>query len=236
MGEHRSLTNTEVGKAVLVAFGLGAVCALSTVGIAHGLSSGCNALVCLGFFAVSLCAFFMGEFAVCAFYRDRELSLASFLMPGLGAERAFNAAMLVAVLEFALEWFFVPHLKSYTLVACFGGVAAFLSIGIRILAMIQCSSNFAHRIEHDKRPEHRLVDTGLYSVLRHPSYFGWFWWSVSTQVALLNPVSIVGYAAASWVFFRDRIPYEEELLASDEFFGERYKKYRARTWVGIPFI
>lgn len=43
------------------------------------------------------------------------------------------------------------------------------------------------------------------SYLRHPSYFGWFWWVVGTQVLLWNPLCLVGYAYVSWKFFDQRI-------------------------------
>jgi protein-S-isoprenylcysteine O-methyltransferase len=39
---------------------------------------------------------------------------------------------------------------------------------------------------------------------------------------------------ASWMFFADRIPYEESLLLS--FFGNTYLDYQRRTPLGLPFI
>jgi hypothetical protein len=41
--------------------------------------------------------------------------------------------------------------------------------------------------------------------LRHPSYFGWFWWVVGTQALLTNPLCLVGYTIVSWKFFDARI-------------------------------
>ncbi len=43
-----------------------------------------------------------------------------------------------------------------------------------------------------------------HSVLRHPSYFGWFYWSVGTQILLGNPVCSVLYTYAAWSFFHKR--------------------------------
>lgn len=70
--------------------------------------------------------------------------------------------------------------------------------------------------------------------LRHPSYFGWFYWSVGTQLVLCNPLCTVAYAAAAWYFFHERIPYEERLLV--RFYGEKYTKYAKSTTIGIPGI
>ena len=84
------------------------------------------------------------------------------------------------------------------------------------------------------RAGHELVTTGIYRYLRHPSYTGWFWWSVGTQLVLGNPLCFVAYACASYSFFADRIPFEEETLR--DFYPREYPAYAARTFVLIPFL
>jgi len=69
--------------------------------------------------------------------------------------------------------------------------------------------------------------------LRHPSYFGWFYWALGTQVLLGNPICFVIYAVVTWKFFSVRIAYEEATLY--HFFPE-YSDYVARTAIGIPCI
>jgi protein-S-isoprenylcysteine O-methyltransferase len=64
-------------------------------------------------------------------------------------------------------------------------------------------------------------------------YFGWFCWSISTQILLCNPLATVAFAYVSWRFFHSRIPYEEFHLA--RFFPE-YEAYRRRVPTRIPFI
>ena len=44
---------------------------------------------------------------------------------------------------------------------------------------------------------------------------------------LLNPLSLLLFAALSWRFFRDRIPFEERQL--EAFFGDAYVRYAAAT-------
>ena len=73
---------------------------------------------------------------------------------------------------------------------------------------------------------HQLVQHGLYSILRHPSYDGWFLWSVSTQLLLGNPICLPLYVYASYSFFARRIPFEEAALL--RIFGEEYAKYKKR--------
>lgn len=89
-------------------------------------------------------------------------------------------------------------------------------------AMISAASNFTHKIALAKRQEHELVKHGLYAFarwssvvlwisssflryVRHPSYVGWFWWSIGTQIILVNPLCACAYAYASWKFFSERI-------------------------------
>jgi protein-S-isoprenylcysteine O-methyltransferase Ste14 len=46
--------------------------------------------------------------------------------------------------------------------------------------------------------------------------------------------SLTAYVSASWLFFFDRIPDEEELLVG--FFGGAWKRHAHATWVGIPLL
>lgn len=100
--------------------------------------------------------------------------------------------------------------------------------------MSQAGSNFNHTVQQQRKSGHELVTQGLYGVLRHPSYFGFWWWGLGTQMVLGNAICFVGYAVVLWRFFSGRIEKEEELLV--RFFGEKYVEYRERTTVGIPFI
>eukprot|EP01118_Nematostelium_gracile_P009292 TRINITY_DN311_c0_g1_i1.p3 TRINITY_DN311_c0_g1~~TRINITY_DN311_c0_g1_i1.p3 ORF type:complete len:102 (-),score=35.90 TRINITY_DN311_c0_g1_i1:98-403(-) len=100
--------------------------------------------------------------------------------------------------------------------------------------MYTAGSNFHHLVREEKEENHKLVTVGIYQYLRHPSYFGWFWWFIATQVLLCNPIMIGVYAWAAWNFFNERIEEEEENLV--KFFKEDYQRYRAITPVGIPGI
>jgi protein-S-isoprenylcysteine O-methyltransferase Ste14 len=104
----------------------------------------------------------------------------------------------------------------------------------RQVAMATCGSNFHHKIQQRQRRSHVLVQKGIYKYLRHPSYVGWFYWSIGTQCILLNPVCVVLYTLAAWHFFRIRIPYEEELLQRQ--YPHEYAAYMEVSYIGIPFI
>ena len=71
------------------------------------------------------------------------------------------------------------------------------------------------------------------SIFRHPSYFGFYWFVVFSQLMLFNPISAMGTAYfLSQHFFKERIEYEEETLI--EKFGDKYKAFRTKTIIGIP--
>lgn len=100
--------------------------------------------------------------------------------------------------------------------------------------MAQAGTNFAHIPAREKKQGHVLVTWGVYAYFRHPSYFGFFWWAVGTQILVGNKICALGYTVVLWQFFRKRIHAEEGFLVS--FFGEDYVEFKKRTGTGIPFI
>lgn len=42
------------------------------------------------------------------------------------------------------------------------------------------------QVQCEKNAGHVLVTHGVYSIFRHPSYVGWFYWSIGTQVSSGN--------------------------------------------------
>eukprot|EP01120_Amphizonella_sp_Union-15-10_P006486 TRINITY_DN2096_c0_g1_i1.p1 TRINITY_DN2096_c0_g1~~TRINITY_DN2096_c0_g1_i1.p1 ORF type:complete len:126 (-),score=16.98 TRINITY_DN2096_c0_g1_i1:5-382(-) len=115
-----------------------------------------------------------------------------------------------------------------------GTLVVLVGLGIRTASMYIAGSNFHHLVREEREQGHQLVTHGIYAFLRHPAYFGWFWYSVSTQLLLTNPLCICLFAFASWRFFSERIPEEEKNLI--KFFGKAYEDYRERVHVWIPFI
>ena len=161
----------------------------------------------------------------------------------------------MGVAEFVLELWLFPWLKRQWLVCAVGVAVMCGGQALRSLAMWTAGVSFTHMVADRKRPEHRLVTHGVYrwvgssfrpracpaahcvcasSHFRHPSYTGWFYWSVATQLVLCNPVSSVLYAIAAYRFFADRIPDEERGLIA--FFGPQYRAYARRTHTWLPGI
>ena len=190
------------------------------------------------FVASTVVPFHFGEFYVATKYRPNvDKGVRSFM---LIHSPAHLAAYCFSYAEFAVGVFLIPDkwklLKMDGTVITIAAGLSFAAYAVRLVAMAQCGSNFSLEIEDEHRPEHVLVTHGIYKYLRHPSYFGWFWRAVVCQVVLMNPVSLVGFTGVSWYFFSRRIPYEESVLASEEFFGKKYEAYKKTSRIGIPFI
>ena len=183
-------------------------------------------------YVVCLCLFHFSEFFVTAVKQPKNLKYDSFL---LNHSINYTLANVAAWMEYSLElWWWGGEVKFNISVAFLGLVILVTGQAVRSVGMWQCGEHFAHEIMTSHDEGHRLITTGLYSVLRHPAYFGWFYWTIGTQLLLCNPVCTIVYAYLSWIFFSKRIPFEEDLL--HRFYGERYRDFCEKTIIGIPFI
>jgi len=61
---------------------------------------------------------------------------------------------------------------------------------LRKLAMFTAMENFTHVIRDEKVEGHKLISHGVFRLCRHPSYAGWFWWSIGTQVGQSQLINI----------------------------------------------
>ncbi len=86
----------------------------------------------------------------------------------------------------------------------------------------------------DVRERHTLVTTGVYAMVRHPMYSG-FWLMAVAQALLLpnwiaGPAGLIGFG----ILFFGRVEREEEMMLTA--FGDDYRAYMRRTWRVLPWI
>lgn len=172
------------------------------------------------FFIATLAVFHYLEFDMTARYNPPDAKVSSFLLSANGS--AYNVAHTAAMLELLVRrWLCSPYRPGWlslpftvprifpaipsTVPLAFG--MAFIVVGqsVRSSAMATAGTSFNHLVQSVKREDHVLVTSGVYAYLRHPSYFGFFWWGLGTQLALGNHVCFVGYAVVLWNFFSTRI-------------------------------
>lgn len=173
------------------------------------------------FFVASLSLFHFLVFYVTAQYNTRYATVSAFLLSSNGW--AYNVAHGSAIVECIVSHYFFPGQTSFGQLVTvtepvFGSeVSLLLVVGfvllvvgqiVRTIAMATAASNFNHHVQSQHQEGHVLVKSGLYGYLRHPSYFGFFWWGLGTQLVLGNVVCFVGYALVLWRFFSSRIKRE----------------------------
>jgi protein-S-isoprenylcysteine O-methyltransferase Ste14 len=81
------------------------------------------------------------------------------------------------------------------------------------------------------QPGHELVTSGVYGVIRHPSYLGLFVNALGWALAFRSVVGLL-LTAATIPPLLARIRAEEKLLRAQ--FGGEYNAYCSRTWRLIP--
>ncbi|KXX75922.1 Protein-S-isoprenylcysteine O-methyltransferase [Madurella mycetomatis] len=233
-------------------FALGIALAIGVIGTLAILLGTSSPLWRLPFFLASLSTFHFLEFWTTAAYNTRAAEVSSFLLtsnwPGYAIAHTFATLECLAthLLWPGARW--IPRFpfssSSSSLSGPFdnpGLVLTLLGFGlvvlgqtVRSVAMVQAGPSFNHHVQSRRGEGHVLVTSGVYSVLRHPSYFGFFWWALGTQMVMGNVVSFVGYAVVLWRFFSRRIRHEEAFLVG--FFGREYEEYRKRVGTKIPFV
>lgn len=187
--------------------------------------------VSFGYYLMCLSFFHLGEFVTTALYNQSEVSTDSFL---INHSWEYGMAMLVSWIEYGIELMLFPSLKTNLYIRLLGLFLVIFGEFFRKLAMYTAGTNFNHYVQESRKDGHILVKTGVYSFVRHPSYFGWFYWSIGTQVLLGNPICMILYAISTWKFFNSRITYEEFHLL--RFFDKEYSTYQQKVSTGIPFI
>lgn len=81
--------------------------------------------------------------------------------------------------------------------------------------------------------DHKLVQHGIYGVIRHPIYLRALLSGIGTPL-IFRSWLVFPMFALMVVFAGVRIRQEERLLAAE--FGDEFEAYRKRTWRLLPFV
>lgn len=106
-----------------------------------------------------------------------------------------------------------------------------LGIIMQAIAMWQLRGFYTVRL--GIQPEHRLVTTGLYRLLRHPGYLSYIISIFGIGLSLSSFFTIV-FVVFIVIFILWRIKGEEEMLLAE--FGDEYRMYMKSTKKLIPYI
>jgi protein-S-isoprenylcysteine O-methyltransferase Ste14 len=107
-----------------------------------------------------------------------------------------------------------------------------LGLGLRWIAIFSLGRQFT--VDVAITQGHHLIHTGIYKVLRHPSYAGSLLSFLGLGLAFSNYLSVVVIFVPICAAFLYRIHIEEKTLVAT--FGDEYLNYRAATKGLIPGI
>ena len=178
-------------------------------------------------FFATISIFHTSEYLLAKKYHPNSCGRSSWLITW-----PYLVAMSVGLLEY---WVFFERHPLQSLFWQYFGLA--LIVGgevIRKTSIVTLKSNFTHTIVTKKNPKHSLCTEQIYSIMRHPSYVGFFLWAVGTQVLLGNAASTLLFIVVLWRFMRHRIQIEDRIL--ENFFGQDWTRYKINVRSGIPFI
>ncbi|KAI9762984.1 MAG: hypothetical protein M4579_000047 [Chaenotheca gracillima] len=212
---HQSKSSSGIS---LRAFALGEVYGLALLSTAYLLFYSHDPAWRAPFFLVALSLFHFLEFWTTARFNTRHATVSSFLLSSNGT--TYNLAHTGALAEFLLTHFFFSrsgHGFLSSNVHLLGTVVglSLMALGqvVRSTAMAQAGQSFNHVVQTKRSEEHILVTHGVYAYLRHPSYFGFYWWGLGTQLMMGNVVCSWIYAVALYYFFSRRIQSESSFYS-----------------------
>lgn len=179
------------------------------------------------------CAMLLAAMLVDVALRDRYAA-------GGGERDAGTARRLIVSLNvssivlFALPMLgvasFAPH--TTVLLAPIGVGVCALGLFVRYAAIFHLGRLFTWRVTI--LDGHRLHTSGLFQVVRHPSYAGGILAMVGAALAFGSWGALLFFVCTHVPVIVHRILVEEKVLAST--FGEAWRHYSARTARLVPFI
>lgn len=167
------------------------------------------------FFLSTLSIFHFLEFYTYARWNIKNAKADSYLTLSNG--RPYIIAMTFALVETTTTSIFFPKWQARWSPIWIQVIGLVLLAGgqwMRHSAIATAGSSFNHIVQRQKRSDHVLVTWGPYAWCRHPSYFGFYWWAVGSQVVIGNAISTILFALIVWRFFWRRIPSKSQLLQS----------------------
>lgn len=168
------------------------------------------------FLLSALSIFHFLEFWTHARFNVPKATVSAFILFNNGWQ--YTVANALSLLETTVTSIFFPAWQSHfssapTLTVAF--LVMLMGQACRSTAMAQAGTNFNHRVQTRRSRDHKLVTTGIYSLLRHPSYFGFFWWAVALQVFLGNVFCFWAYLLILWNFFNKRIKRKDQFFCQN---------------------
>ena len=182
-------------------------------------------------YLITLCIYHYTEFFSELLFHFQDIQKDAFL---IYQNIRWVISTSASFMESLVGTYYFSEYKNIKILFILGLLMTIIGQYFRIAALFTGKSNFTHKIQLKKRKNHTLVKYGVYRICRHPSYFGFFLWSVGIEIMCVNPLCTIAFSFILFKFFKQRIEFEEEYLI--RFFGMEYIKYRREVSCLMPFI
>ncbi len=137
----------------------------------------------------------------------------------------FVSGFIIAGLNYRFEWFLLPNIVTWI------SSAIFIVFYILYAEVLRENSFLLRTVEVEDNQ--KLIDTGLYSIVRHPMYTVTIFLFLSIPLILGSIISFVIFLIYPFIIIK-RINNEEEVLGRDL---KGYKEYQKKVkYKLIPFI
>ncbi len=152
----------------------------------------------------------------------------------------FSVLVIMAACAFCInvnvfEWAYFKEkdhhflFSTWTILGC---LLLFAGIIIRIWAIKVLGNYFTSVVQVQEAQ--KIIQTGPYRLIRHPSYLGAYLAIIGTSFLLHTQIGMLLSAAIMLVAYMYRIKLEEQTLVKE--FGTVYRQYQEKTCRLIPFI
>jgi len=138
----------------------------------------------------------------------------------------YGVGIPVAFTEYGRITGLFPYLSFLGFVVIIAGLA------VRLVAKKTLAGQFTYKVKIIDN--HRLVTSGIYGRIRHPSYLGQSLIFLGCGIAFSNWIAILFLFLPNFIAALYRISIEEKVLAGH--FADRYREYRAKTNALVPWI
>lgn len=113
-----------------------------------------------------------------------------------------------------------------------GLILLFMGITIRWISIYTLKKYFTANLTIQE--DHKLITTGIYKNIRHPSYLGGIICFAGFGIALDNYISLFFIFFINLMAILIRIDFEEKILANE--FGSEFEEYKKRSKKLLPLL
>jgi protein-S-isoprenylcysteine O-methyltransferase len=176
---------------------------------------------------------------VCALWSASEILISSRLRTKVEPSRdsgTLKLVLLVAYVSMAIALYVAVADDGVLARPSVAGIAGLVAIIVGMLIRAYAIVTLRHffTVNVTVRDDHRLIRSGPYRFVRHPSYTGALLSFYGLAVAVENVWAAIILVAPITIAFLVRIRVEEAVLRNA--FPQEYPEYERSTWRLLPFV